>query len=100
LVNVVHDLTERGIGLRVLTGGCGDRTTIRRPGFRPRAPPWRTQTEDDARQAAPGRRRGWARKEPSSSPTYAKAGIARATLYRHVSSTGEIRGAGKKLITR
>jgi DNA invertase Pin-like site-specific DNA recombinase len=27
-------------------------------------------------------------------------GIARATLYRHVSPTGELRSAGKKLITR
>jgi DNA invertase Pin-like site-specific DNA recombinase len=101
LVNVVHDLTERGIGLRVLTGqGVAIDTTIaglafaRARGHHGGRKPKMTPAKLRLAAAAMGK------KGTVVADLCEELGIARATLYRHVSSTGEIRGAGKKLITR
>jgi DNA invertase Pin-like site-specific DNA recombinase len=122
LVNVVHDLTERDIGLRVLTGhgAAIDTTTaagklvfgifaaLERELIRERT------IAGLAAARARGRNGG---RKPKMTPAKLRLaqhalgkkgtvvadlcielGISSQTLYRHVSPTGELRSSGKKII--
>ena len=125
LVNTVSDLTERGIGLRVLTGqgAAIDTTTAagklvfgifaalaeferelisertraglaaarargRKGGRRPKMTPAKIRLAS----AAMGKR------GTVVSDLCDELGITRATLYRHVSPTGALRGDGRKIV--
>ena len=127
LVNVVHDLTERGIGLRVLTGQGAAIDTTTAAGklvfgiFAALAEFERELISERTRAGlASARARGHhGGRKPKMTPAKLRLaaaamgkkgtvvadlcdelGIGRATLYRHVSPTGEIRRAGKKIIAR
>jgi DNA invertase Pin-like site-specific DNA recombinase len=70
LVNIVHDLTERGIGLKVLTGqGAAIDTTT-------------------------------ASGKLVFGDLCTELGISRQTVYRHVSTTGDLRPDGQRLLYR
>jgi DNA invertase Pin-like site-specific DNA recombinase len=125
LVNVVSSMNDRGIGLRVLTGqgAALDTTTAagklvfgifaalaeferelirertiaglaaarargRNGGRKPKMTPAKIRLA----AAAMGK------KETNIANLCEEIGISRATLYRHVSATGEIRPAGQKLL--
>jgi DNA invertase Pin-like site-specific DNA recombinase len=127
LVNVVHDLTEHGIGLRVLTGQGAAIDTTTAAGklvfgiFAALAEFERELISERTRAGlASARARGHnggrkSKMTPAKLRLAAAAmgkkgtvvadlcdelGIGRATLYRHVSPTGELRRDGKKLIAR
>ena len=125
LVNTVHDLTPRGVGLKVLTGqgaaidittaagklvfgifaavraGAHLRADRDGPGLRPG--PWpqrRLAVQDDAGQAPPRRRVDGQARDPGRRvvPGTRELGITRQTLYRHVSPRGELRPDGIRLL--
>lgn len=127
LVNTVSDLTERGIGLRVLTGQGAAIDTTTAAGklvfgiFASLAEFERELISERTRAglaAARARGRTGGRK-PKMTPAKIRLasaamgkrgtivgdlcielGITRATLYRHVSPTGALRDDGKKIVGR
>lgn len=127
LVNIVHDLTERGIGLKVLTGQGAAIDTTTASGklvfgiFAALAEYEREliserTTAGLAAARARGRRGGRPFKMTPAKVRLAAAsmgqpgtnvsdlckelGITRQTLYRHVSPTGELRDDGHKILDR
>ena len=127
LVNIVHDLTERGIGLKVLTGQGTAIDTTAASGklvfgiFAALAEFERELISERtlaglASARARGRNGGRPYKMTPAKLRLAMAsmgkpetkigelctelGITRQTLYRHVSPTGELRPDGKKLLSR
>lgn len=127
LVNVVHDLTERGIGLKVLTGQGAAIDTTTASGklvfgiFAALAEFERELISERtlaglASARARGRNGGRPYKMTSAKLRLAMAsmgkpgtkvselcielGITRQTLYRHVSPTGDLRPDGQRLISR
>ena len=127
LVNIVHDLTERGIGLKVLTGQGAAIDTTTASGklvfgifaalaeFERELISERTKA-GLASARARGRNGGRPYKMTPAKLRLAMAsmgkpgtkvsdlctelGITRQTLYRHVSPTGELRPDGDKLLSR
>ena len=127
LVNVVHDLTDRGIGLKVLTGQGAAIDTTTASGklvfgifaalaeFERELISERT-TAGLASARARGRKGGRPYKMTPAKVRLAAAsmgqpgtnvgelcqelGITRQTLYRHVSPTGELREDGAKLLAQ
>lgn len=127
LVNIVHDLTERGIGLKVLTGQGAAIDTTTASGklvfgiFAALAEFERELISERtiaglAAARARGRNGGrpykmtpaklrlamasMGRPETKVSDLCTELGITRQTLYRHVSPTGELRPEGERLLTR
>lgn len=127
LVNIVHDLTERGIGLKVLTGQGAAIDTTTASGklvfgiFAALAEFERELISERtlaglASARARGRNGGRPYKmtpaklrlalasmgQPGTkvSDLCTELGISRQTLYRHVSPTGELRPDGTKLLAR
>ncbi|WP_332603187.1 recombinase family protein [Arthrobacter sp. S2(2024)] len=127
LVNIVHDLTERGIGLKVLTGQGAAIDTTTASGklvfgiFAALAEFERELISERtlaglASARARGRNGGRPYKMTPAKLRLAMAsmgkpgtkvsdlctelGITRQTLYRHVSPAGELRPDGEKLISR
>ncbi|MEO5316754.1 recombinase family protein [Pseudarthrobacter sp. CC12] len=127
LVNIVHDLTERGIGLKVLTGQGAAIDTTTASGklvfgiFAALAEFERELISERtlaglASARARGRNGGRPYKmtpaklrlalasmgQPGTkvSDLCTELGITRQTLYRHVSPTGELRPDGEKLFSR
>ncbi|MFF0991558.1 recombinase family protein [Kocuria nitroreducens] len=127
LVNVVHELTERGIGLKVLTGQGTAIDTTTASGklvfgiFAALAEFERELISERtiaglASARARGRKGGRPSKMTPAKVRLAAAsmgqsgtnvaelcqelGVTRQTLYRHVSSTGQLREDGAKLLAR
>ncbi|WP_427006214.1 recombinase family protein [Pseudarthrobacter sp. H2] len=127
LVNIVHDLTERGIGLKVLTGQGAAIDTTTASGklvfgiFAALAEFERELISERtlaglASARARGRNGGRPFKMTAAKVRLAMAsmgqsgtkvsdlcqelGITRQTLYRHVSPTGELRPDGAKLLSK
>lgn len=127
LVNIVHDLTERGIGLKVLTGEGATIDATTASGklvfgiFAALAELERELISERtmaglASARARGRKGGRPYKMTAAKVRLAMAsmrkpetkiadlctelGITRQTLYRHVSPTGELRPDGRKLLSR
>ena len=127
LVNIVHDLTERGIGLKVLTGQGAAIDTTTASGklvfgiFAALAEFERELISERtlaglASARARGRNGGrpykmtpaklrlalasMGKPETKVSDLCTELGITRQTLYRHVSPTGELRPDGEKLRSR
>jgi len=127
LVNIVHDLTERGIGLKVLTGQGATIDTTTASGklvfgiFAALAEFERELISERtlaglASARARGRNGGRPYKMTPAKLRLAMAsmgkpgtkvgelcselGVTRQTLYRHVSPAGELRPDGKKLLSR
>ncbi|MBG6185592.1 DNA invertase Pin-like site-specific DNA recombinase [Arthrobacter sp. CAN_A214] len=127
LVNIVHDLTERGIGLKVLTGQGAAIDTTTASGklvfgiFAALAEFERELISERtiaglASARARGRKGGRPYKMTPAKVRLARAsmgqpdtkvgdlckelGITRQTLYRHVSPTGELRPDGIKLLSK
>ncbi len=127
LVNIVHDLTQRGIGLKVLTGqgAAIDTTTASGKlifGFFAALAEYERELISErtiaglAAARARGRKGGRPYKMTPAKVRLAAAsmgkpgthvgdlceelGITRQTLYRHVSPTGELRADGHKILTR
>ncbi|WMU75439.1 recombinase family protein (plasmid) [Enterobacter bugandensis] len=127
LINTVHDLTSRGIGLRVLTGHGATIDTTTAAGklvfgifaalaeFERELIAERT-TAGLASARARGRKGGrpykmtpaklrlalasMGKSETKISALCQELGITRQTLYRHVSPNGELRPDGEKLLGR
>lgn len=127
LVNIVHDLTERGVGLKVLTGQGAAIDTTTASGklvfgifaalaeFERELISERTKA-GLASARARGRQGGRPFKMTPAKVRLAMAsmgqsgtnvaglckelGVTRQTLYRHVSPTGELRPDGAKLLQR
>lgn len=127
LVNIVHDLTERGVGLKVLTGQGAAIDTTTASGklvfgifaalaeFERELISERTKA-GLASARARGRKGGRPFKMTPAKVRLAMAsmgqpgtnvgdlcveiGVTRQTLYRHVSPTGELRTDGAKLLER
>ena len=125
LVNTVHDLTERGMGLKVLTGEGAAIDTTTPAGklvfgifaalaeFERELISERTKAGLDSARAR-GRKGGrpykmtpakvrlamaaMGHKETKVGALCEELGITRQTLYRHVSPTGELRPDGVKLL--
>lgn len=127
LVNTIHDLTDRGIRLKVLTGEGAAIDTTTASGklvfgiFAALAEFERALISERTiagRAAARARGRNGGRpfkltaakarlamtamgqKETSVSDLCKELGITRQTLYRHVSPTGELRPDGSKVIAK
>jgi len=125
LVNIVHDLTERGVGLKVLTGQGAAIDTTTASGklvfgiFAALAEYERELISERtvaglAAARARGRKGGAPYKMTPAKVRLAAAsmgkpgtnvadlckelGITRQTLYRHVSPTGELRDDGRKVL--
>jgi DNA invertase Pin-like site-specific DNA recombinase len=127
LVNLVHELTERGVGLRILTGHGAAVDTTTASGklvfgifaalaeFERELIVERTKAGLLAARAR-GRRGGRPYKMTAAKLRLAQAamadpetsvgelcrelGVTRQTLYRHVGPTGELREDGRKLLER
>ena len=127
LVNIVHELTERGVGLKVLTGQGAAIDTTTASGklvfgifaalaeFERELISERTKA-GLASARARGRKGGRPYKMTPAKIRLAMAslgnkdtnvgalckelGITRQTLYRHVSPTGELREAGQKVLAQ
>lgn len=127
LVNIVHDLTERGVGLKVLTGQGAAIDTTTASGklvfgifaalaeFERELISERTIAGLSSARAR-GRKGGRPYKMTPAKVRLAMAsmgqpgskvgelceelGITRQTLYRHVSPTGELRSDGRKLLKK
>ena len=127
LVNIVHELTERGVGLKVLTGQGAAIDTTTASGklvfgifaalaeFERELISERTKA-GLASARARGRKGGrpykmtpakirlamvsMGKKDTNVSALCKELGITRQTLYRHVSPTGEIREAGNKVFAQ
>ncbi|TCW18435.1 recombinase family protein [Dietzia cinnamea] len=127
LVNIVHDLTERGVGLKVLTGQGAAIDTTTASGklvfgifaalaeFERELISERTKAGLESARAR-GRKGGRPYKMTPAKVRLAMAsmgqpetnvaalceelGITRQTLYRYVSPTGELRPDGRKLLTK
>lgn len=125
LVNIVHDLTDRGVGLKVLTGQGAAIDTTTASGklvfgifaalaeFERELISERTKAGLTSARAR-GRKGGRPYKMTPAKVRLAKAsmgqpgtkigelckelGVTRQTLYRHVSPTGELREDGAKLL--
>ena len=127
LVNIVHDLTERGIGLKVLTGQgaaidtttasgklvfgifaalaeferelISERTTAGLASARARG-----RTGGRPYKMTPAKLRlamaSMGKPDTKVSDLCTELGITRQTLYRHVSPTGELRPDGEKLLSK
>ena len=127
LVNTVHDLTERGVGLKVLTGEGAAIDTTTASGklvfgiFAALAEFERALiSERTVAGLAAARARGrtggrpfkmtpakirlamaaMGQKETKVGELCKELGITRQTLYRHVSPTGELRPDGQKLLSK
>ena len=127
LVNLVHDLTGRGVGLKVLAGQGANLDTTTANGrlvfgiFAPLAEFERELIVERTRAGlalarARGRNGGWPFKMTAAKLRLAQAamgqpgtkmgalcaelGITRQTLYRHVDPKGAIRPDGEKLLGR
>ncbi|WP_347350879.1 recombinase family protein [Intrasporangium sp.] len=127
LVNIVHDLTGRGVGLRVLTGQGAAIDTATPSGklvfgiFAALAEYERALISERTRAGlaaarARGRRGGrpfkmtpakvrlaaasMGRPDTNVAALCRELGITRQTLYRHVSPTGEIRDDGNRVLAR
>jgi DNA invertase Pin-like site-specific DNA recombinase len=127
LVNTVHDLTNRGIGLKVLTGQGAAIDTTTPAGklvfgiFASLAEFERDLISERTRAGlasarARGRKGGRKPKMTSAKLRLAMAamgkpetnvgslcaelGVTRSTLYRHISPTGEVRGKAARLLNR
>src|SRR5665811_194574 len=127
LVNTVHDLTDRGIGLKVLTGECAAIDTTTASGklvfgifaalaeFERALISERTiagLTAARARGRSGGRpfkmtapkvrlaMAAMGQKETKVGDLCKELGITRQTLYRHVSPSGELRTDGAKVISK
>lgn len=127
LVNIVHDLTERGVGLKVLTGQGAAIDTTTASGklvfgifaalaeFERELISERTKA-GLASARARGRKGGrpykmtpakirlamasMGNKDTNVGALCKELGITRQTLYRHVSPTGELREAGQKVLAQ
>lgn len=127
LVNIVHDLTERGVGLKVLTGQGAAIDTTTASGklvfgifaalaeFERELISERTKAGLESARAR-GRKGGRPYKVTPAKVRLAMAsmgqpetnvaalceelGITRQTLYRHVSPTGELRPDGRRLLKK
>ena len=127
LVNLVHELTERGVGLRILTGHGAAVDTTTASGklvfgifaalaeFERELIAERTKAGLLAARAR-GRRGGRPYKMTAAKLRLAQAamgqpetrvgelcrglGVTRQTLYRHVGPAGELRADGRKLLAR
>lgn len=126
LVNIIHDLTAREVGLKVLTGQGAAVDTTTAQGklvfgiFAALAEFERELISERTKVGlvlarARGRKGGRPHKmtpakvrlamaamgqpETSGAALYEELGITRQTLYRHVSPTGELREDGQKLLT-
>ncbi|OFO45298.1 MULTISPECIES: recombinase family protein [Corynebacterium] len=125
LVNIVHDLTARGVGLKVLTGQGAAIDTTSAQGklvfgifaalaeFERELISERTKAGLESARAR-GRKGGrpfkmtpakvrlamasMGQPETSVAALCQELGITRQTLYRHVSPTGELREDGRKLL--
>lgn len=127
LVNIVHDLTERGIGLKVLTGQgaaidtttasgklifgifaalaeferelISERTTAGLVAARARG-----RTGGRPFKMTPAKIRlamaSMGKPDTPVGDLCAELGVTRQTLYRHVSPAGELRDDGKKVLAR
>ena len=127
LVNIVHDLTERGIGLKVLTGQgaaidtttasgklifgifaalaeferelISERTTAGLIAARARG-----RTGGRPFKMTPAKVRlamaSMGKPDTHVGDLCAELGVSRQTLYRHVSPAGELRDDGKKVLAR
>jgi DNA invertase Pin-like site-specific DNA recombinase len=128
LVNIVHDLTQRGIGLKVLTGEGASIDTTTASGklvfgifaalaeFVRELIRERTFAGLAAAARARGRRGGRPYKMTPAKIRLAMAsmgqadetvgylckvlGVSRQTLYRHVSATGELRDDGYRVLAQ
>ena len=127
LVNIVHELTERGVGLKVLTGQGAAIDTTTASGklvfgifaalaeFERELISERTKA-GRASARARGRKGGrpykmtpakirlamasMGKKDTNVGALYKELGITRQTLYRHVSPTGELREPGQKVLAQ
>ena len=127
LVNIVHELTERGVGLKVLTGQGAAIDTTTASGklvfgifaalaeFERELISERTKA-GLASARARGRKGGrpykmtpakirlamasMGKKDTNVGALYKELGITRQTLYRHVSPTGELREPGQKVLAQ
>ena len=127
LVNIVHDLTERGVGLKVLTGQGAAIDTTTASGklvfgifaalaeFERELISERTKA-GLASARARGRKGGrpykmtpakirlamasMGKKDTNVGALCKELGITRQTLYRHVSPTGELREPGQKVLAQ
>ena len=127
LVNIVHELTERGVGLKVLTGQGAAIDTTTASGklvfgiFAALAEFERELISDRTKAGlasarARGRKGGrpykmtpakirlamasMGNKDTNVGALCKELGITRQTLYRHVSPTGELREAGQKVLAQ
>ena len=127
LVNIVHELTERGVGLKVLTGQGAAIDTTTASGklvfgiFAALAEFERELISERTRAGlasarARGRKGGrpykmtpakirlamasMGNKDTNVGALCKELGITRQTLYRHVSPTGELREAGQKVLAQ
>ncbi|WP_184240865.1 recombinase family protein [Micrococcus cohnii] len=127
LVNIVHELTERGVGLKVLTGQGAAIDTTTASGklvfgiFAALAEFERELISEHTKAGlasarARGRKGGrpykmtpakirlamasMGNKDTNVGALCKELGITRQTLYRHVSPTGELREAGQKVLAQ
>src|SRR5450755_1037955 len=120
LVNTVHDLTARGVGLKVLTGQGAAIDTTTPSGIFAALAEFERELISERTTAGLASARARARKggrpfkltpaklrlatasmgQPDTkiSELCAELGVTRQTLYRHVSPTGELRPDGLKLL--